>query len=117
LRRLRGAGRLALDQDWAAKLGILPREVNDIVQESAFGAAWDVVEHRSPRFAQHLLRPVELPEQISVARRRLAHLREGSSGARQHVQAKLTISVAARETQAGPIRSMKRAAASSLLRE
>jgi hypothetical protein len=76
-RRLHGAGHLALDQDWAAKLGISPREVNDIIQESAFGAAWDVVEHRSPRFARHLLRPVELPEQISVARRWLAHLREG----------------------------------------
>jgi hypothetical protein len=95
LRRLHGAGRLALDQYWADKLRISPREVNDIIREPAFGAAWAVIEDRSPRFARQLLRPTELPEQMSIARRWLAHLREGGSGARQHVQAKLAISIPA----------------------
>ena len=61
LRRLHGAGRLALDQDWVAELGISPRDVNDIIKEPAFGAAWGVVEDRSPLFARRLLRPAELP--------------------------------------------------------
>ena len=95
LRRLHGAGRLALDQDWALKLEIPAREVNDIIQESAFGAAWRAIEDRSPLFARRLLRPAELPEQISIARRWLARLREGGSPTRQHVQAKLPISIRA----------------------
>jgi GT2 family glycosyltransferase len=95
LRRQHGAERLALDQDWAAKLGISPREVNDVIQESTFGAAWGAIEDRSPLFARRLLRPAELPEQISIARRWLARMREGGSGARQHVQTKLTISIPA----------------------
>jgi cellulose synthase/poly-beta-1,6-N-acetylglucosamine synthase-like glycosyltransferase len=95
LRRRHRAGRLALDQDWAAKLGISPREVNDIIQESAFGAVWEAIEDRSPLFARRLLRPAELPEQISIARRWLARVGEGGSGARQHLQTKLTISIPA----------------------
>jgi Glycosyl transferase family 2 len=95
LRRQYRAGRLALDQDWAAKLGISPREVDDIIQETAFGAAWAAIEDRSPLFARRLLRPAELPEQISLARRWLPRLREGRSGARQHIQTKLAISIPA----------------------
>jgi hypothetical protein len=95
LRRLHGAGRLALDQDWAAKLEIPAREVNDIIQESTFGAAWALIEDRSPLFARRLLRPAELPGQIVIARRWLAHLREEGSRTRQHVQAKLPISIRA----------------------
>ena len=95
LRRLHGDGRLALDQDWAAKLRISPREVDDIIQEPAFGAAWGAIENRSPLFARRLLRPAELPEQIAIARRWLAYLRERGSGARQHVQTKLTIAIPA----------------------
>jgi cellulose synthase/poly-beta-1,6-N-acetylglucosamine synthase-like glycosyltransferase len=95
LRRLHGDGRLALDQDWAAKLGISELAVNDVIQEPTFGAAWGVIEERSPRFARQLLRPTELSEQISIARRWLTHLREADSGARQHVQAKLAISIPA----------------------
>jgi Glycosyl transferase family 2 len=102
LRRLHGAGRLALDQDWAAKLGISAREVNDIIQDPAFGAAWSVIEDRTPLFARHLLRPAELPEQISTARRSLAGLREGGSGARQHVQPKFSISIGARDDAGRP---------------
>jgi cellulose synthase/poly-beta-1,6-N-acetylglucosamine synthase-like glycosyltransferase len=95
LRRLHGAGRLALDQDWALSLEIPAREVNDIVQESTFGAAWRAIEDRSPLFARRLLRPAELPGHISIARRWLARLREGGSPTRQHVQAKLPISIRA----------------------
>jgi Glycosyltransferase like family 2 len=95
LRRLHRAGRLALDQDWAAKLEIPARDVNDIIQESTFGAAWALIEDRSPLFARRLLRPAELPGQIVIARRWLAHLREEGSRTRQHVQAKLPISIRA----------------------
>ena len=69
LRRLHGAGRLALDQDWAIKLGISAQVVNDVLQEPGFGAAWSIIEDRSPLFVRHVLRPAELPEQISIARR------------------------------------------------
>ena len=97
LRGLHGAGRLTLDQDWAAELGISPRDVNDIIKEPTFGAAWSVIEDQSPLFARRLLRPTELPEQIAVARRSLAGLREGGSGARQHVHPKLRISIRAHD--------------------
>ena len=50
--------------------------VNEIVKERAFGAAWNVIEERSPLFARRLLRPDELPEQIAIARRSLACLRD-----------------------------------------
>jgi cellulose synthase/poly-beta-1,6-N-acetylglucosamine synthase-like glycosyltransferase len=105
LRRLHGDGRLAVDQDWAAKLGISELAVNDVIQEPTFGAAWDVIEERSPLFARQLLRPTELPKQISIARRWLTPLREGDSGARQHVQAKLAISIPALK-EAGRLNSL-----------
>ncbi len=95
LRRLRSAGLLVLDQDWATKLGIAPRDVDAIRGEPSFGAAWRVIEDRSPLLARRLLRPAQLPEQIDVARRWLAHFRKGRSGARQHVEAKLRISLGA----------------------
>jgi hypothetical protein len=93
LRRLHAAGRLALDQDWAAELGLSACDVNDVIKEAPFGAAWNIIEDRSSLFARHLLRPAELPEQIAIARRSLSLLREGGSGARQHVQTKFSISI------------------------
>jgi hypothetical protein len=93
LRRRHGAGRFALNQNWAEKLEISPREVDDLIQESPFGAMWAAIESRSPLFARRLLRPAELPEQISIARRWLAHLRKRGSGARQHIQPKFSISI------------------------
>jgi hypothetical protein len=95
LRRLHGAGCLALDQDWAAKLAISPRDVNDIIKEQVFGTAWSILEDRSPLFARQLLRPAELPEQIAIARRSLTSLRDGGSCPRQHVQTKFSISIRA----------------------
>jgi len=74
-RRLHGAGRLALESEWAAELGIAARQVNEITKEAAFGYAWRLVEDRSPLLARQLLRPAELPEQISIARRSVARLR------------------------------------------
>jgi hypothetical protein len=116
LRRRHGAGRLALDQDWAAKLGISSREVNDIIQETAFGAAWGAIEDRSPLFARRLLRPTELPEQISIARRWLATCANAAQ-ARDNTSSRNSAYRSARSTTyPGPIRSMKRVAASSPLR-
>jgi cellulose synthase/poly-beta-1,6-N-acetylglucosamine synthase-like glycosyltransferase len=93
LRRLDAAGRLALDRNWAAELGLSPRDVNDIISEAAFGAAWNIIEDRSSLLARHLLRPAELPEQTAIAGRSLSLLREGGSSARQDVQTKFSISI------------------------
>ena len=92
-RRLHRAGGLALDQEWACELEISPRRVEDISKLSAFGAAWSVIEARSPLLARQLLRPAELPEQISIARRSLARLRKGGSNARQHVEPKTGMAI------------------------
>jgi hypothetical protein len=93
LRRLHGAGRLALDQEWARRFGFSAREVNEISKASAFGAAWSVIEGRSPFFARRLVRPAELPEQISIARRSLARLRKVGSRVRQDVQAETRVAI------------------------
>jgi len=116
LRRRHGAGRLALDQDWAAKLGISSREVNDIIQETAFGAAWGAIEDRSPLFARRLLRPTELPEQISIARRWLATCANAAQARDNTSSRNSAYRSAPSRTYPGPIRSMKRVAASSPLR-
>ena len=88
LRRLHGAGSLAPNREWVRELGISARQLDDISKASAFGAAWSVIEESSQLFARQLLRPAELPAQISIARRSLARLRKGGSRARQHVQPK-----------------------------
>jgi hypothetical protein len=104
LRRLHRTGGLALDRDWGCQLGIPTSYVNHIIKEPTFGAAWSAIEGQNPLFARRLLRPAELPEQIAIARRSLASLREGSSGARQHVQPKLSIPIRAHD-EAGRCRS------------
>jgi Glycosyl transferase family 2 len=93
LRRLHAAGRLALDQDWAAQLALSACDVNDTIKESPFGAAWNIVEERSSLFARQLLRPADLPKQIALARHSLNLLRAKTSGAGQDVQTKLGISI------------------------
>jgi Glycosyltransferase like family 2 len=93
LRRLHGAGPLALDQNWATELGLSTSYVNEFVKESSFGAGWSVIEGRSPFFARRLLRPAELPKQISIARRSLARLRKVDSRVRQHVQAETRVAI------------------------
>jgi Glycosyl transferase family 2 len=81
LRQLHGSGRLVLDQEHASALDISGPDLEDIVKETTFGAAWSVIEDRSPLFARRSLRPAELPEQIKIARRSLSLLRKGSSSA------------------------------------
>ncbi len=76
LRTLHKAGCLAVDKDWASKLSISP-EVAKIIQEPTFGAAWAIIEDRSPLLTRRLLRPADLPKQIFIARRWLANLRAG----------------------------------------
>jgi cellulose synthase/poly-beta-1,6-N-acetylglucosamine synthase-like glycosyltransferase len=93
LRRLHGAGRLGLDDKWGRKLGFSAREVDELSKASAFGAAWSVIEGRSPFFARRLLTPAELPEQISIARRSLARIRKSGSRVRQHVQAEARVAI------------------------
>jgi hypothetical protein len=93
LRRLHGEGHFYLNHDWAAQLRLSASHVNDIKKETAFGAAWSVIEDRSPLFARRLLRPAELPEQIAIASRSLSLLGETGSGARQNVQTKFSISI------------------------
>ena len=93
LRRLHGARRLALDREWARDLGMAAGAVEDVCKRSAFGAAWSVIEDASPLFARRLVRPAELPEQISIARRSLARLRKAASRPRQHVQAEARVAI------------------------
>jgi GT2 family glycosyltransferase len=95
LRRRHSTGRLAFDRDWVEKLKIPPHEIDDLMQESAFGSIWAGIECRSPRLARRLLRPAELSEQISIARRWLAHLRERGLAARQHIQPEFSIAISA----------------------
>ena len=92
LRQRHGAEGLVFDRDWAKKLKISPQDMDELVQKSAFGAVWASIEFRSPRFARQLLRPSELPEQISIARRWLAHLRERSE-ARQYIQPEFSVAI------------------------
>jgi cellulose synthase/poly-beta-1,6-N-acetylglucosamine synthase-like glycosyltransferase len=93
LRRLHGAGHFYLNHDWAEELRLSASHVNDIKKKAGFGAAWSVIEVRSPLFARRLLRPAELPEQIAIARRSLSLLGESGSRARQNVQTKFRISI------------------------
>jgi cellulose synthase/poly-beta-1,6-N-acetylglucosamine synthase-like glycosyltransferase len=79
LRRLYGAGRLALNQGWPLRLLIPSGGVNGVIQAPTFGAAWAIIEDRSPLFARRLLRPAELPGQLSIARRWLPRLRRCNS--------------------------------------
>ena len=76
-----------------AELELSACDVNDILEEVPFGAAWNIIEDRSSLFARRLLRPAELPAQIAIARRSLSLLRAKASGARQDVQTKFSISV------------------------
>jgi hypothetical protein len=93
LRRLHGVGHLARDHDWPTALGLSACDVNDVIKESPFGAAWTIVEDRSPLFARRLLRPADLPEQIALARHSLSLLCAKASGAGQDVQPKLGIAI------------------------
>jgi Glycosyl transferase family 2 len=102
LRRLHAAAGLAFDQDWVAELGLSAFDVNDILNQVPFGAAWDIIENRSPMFTRRLLRPSELPEQIAIARGALSLLREDGSGARQDVQTKFSVSISPLEHPARP---------------
>ena len=77
----------------ARDLGMAAGAVEDVCKRSAFGAAWSVIEGRSPFFARRLLTPAELPEQISIARRSLARLRKVGSRVRQHVQAEARVAI------------------------
>jgi GT2 family glycosyltransferase len=102
LRLRHEAGTLALDQGWAEKLEISHCKVDELIRESAFGAIWADIESRSPFFALRLLRPAELPGQISIARRWLTHLRKRGSGARQHIEPKLSISISSLDDTCPP---------------
>src|ERR1700727_614347 len=42
LRRRHSAGHVALDQDWAAELGLSACDVNEVIKEAPFGAAWNI---------------------------------------------------------------------------
>jgi hypothetical protein len=95
LRQMHGAGLLTLDQEWARKLQLSVQDIVDVMSKSAFGSAWRVIEERSPRLARQLMRPAELPRQISIARRWLPCLRQARSCARQDVETKLSVPIGA----------------------
>jgi hypothetical protein len=57
LRRLHAAGRLARDHDWPAALGLSACDVNDVIKESPFGAAWNIIENRGSAPEVKIFRP------------------------------------------------------------
>jgi cellulose synthase/poly-beta-1,6-N-acetylglucosamine synthase-like glycosyltransferase len=93
LRQLHRAGQLALNQDWPKRLGIFTPDKYRIINESAFGAAWALIETGSPLFIRRSLRPAELPEQISVAHRRLARLQKNPPNPRQRMSSTTPVQI------------------------
>jgi hypothetical protein len=91
LRWLRRAGKLVGNGAWARELGIPAPDAQRICRAPTFGAAWSAVEHKSPLFHRRLLKPAELPDQISGARRALARLRKGALAMREHVESEVVM--------------------------
>jgi hypothetical protein len=56
-------------------LAISTPEATRVANETAFGAAWAIVERSSPLLQRRLLRPSDLPREIAVARKRLSRLK------------------------------------------
>ena len=117
LRRLHGAGRLALDQDWAAKLGISAGDVNDIMQRVRIRRCMERHRGSKPAVCSAIAETGRIAgtdrNRASFARlpprRRLKRATTRPDEIERYRSARST-------TQAGPIRSMKRATASSPLR-
>ena len=91
LRWLRRAGKLVGNGAWARELGIPASAAQRICQAPSFGSAWSAVEYKSPLFLRRLLKPAELPDQISGARRALARLRKGALAMREHVESEVVM--------------------------
>jgi Glycosyl transferase family 2 len=115
LRRLHAAGRLALDQDWAAELGLSSRDVTDIIKESPFGAAWNMIEDRSSPFARQLLPASRIAR---ADRNRPSFAGPSPRGQERDKTSKRNSAYrsACLTTSPDPICSMKRATASSPLK-
>jgi cellulose synthase/poly-beta-1,6-N-acetylglucosamine synthase-like glycosyltransferase len=93
LRRLRSAGALFADGAWAREVGISASEAKRISKAPSFGAAWSTVECVSPLFVRRLLKPTELPDQISGLHRAVARLRKRALWTPEHVEAEAGMSL------------------------
>jgi hypothetical protein len=94
LRRRFHSGRLKSDQRWRAALGLAPNAARQVCAAKTFGNLWSSVEATSPMLRRRLLIPVELPAQISKARRALARLRTCALPLDQHVDAEIGMAIA-----------------------
>jgi hypothetical protein len=62
---------------WAASVGISAENTADVAHLPDFAALWEAVTSQSPQLVSRLLRPDELPEEISRAKRIVSILRRG----------------------------------------
>jgi GT2 family glycosyltransferase len=95
VRCLHRTGRLAENVEWMARLGIPAVDARRASRSATFGAAWSVIEARSPMLERRLLKPAELPAQISGARRALDRLRKTPLVPNEDLETKRLITVAA----------------------
>jgi hypothetical protein len=74
---------------WARTLGVSEPQWRRMVEAPTFGSAWAIAESASPGLKRRLLRPHDLPGEISMARRALTRLRVPTTS--QYVQPKFLV--------------------------
>jgi glycosyl transferase family 2 len=77
LRRWHREAWLANNHEWAPSLGLSAENAVDVAHLADFAALWEAVTSQSPQLVSRLLRPAELPEEISRAKRIVRILRRG----------------------------------------
>jgi GT2 family glycosyltransferase len=94
LRRLYHSGGSNQDCGWIAGLGIASRDARHVFCAETFGELWRTIETTSPVLTRRLLKPAQLPEQISIAQRVLARIRKRALSLDQDVDAESVMAVA-----------------------
>jgi GT2 family glycosyltransferase len=94
LRRLYRSGRLNAYPGWTAGLGINHTDLRAVFRAKAFGELWRAIEATSPVLTRRLLKPAQLPGQISIAQRVLPRVRKCALPSDQDVNAESVIAVA-----------------------
>ena len=77
MRRWHRQAWLADNLVWAASVGISAENTADVAHLPDLAALWEAVTSQSPQLVSRLLRPDELPEEISRAKRIVRILRRG----------------------------------------
>src|SRR5580704_1288942 len=94
LRRLYHSAGSKPDSDCIAGLGIASRDARHVFCAETFGELWSAVEATSPVLTRRLLKPAQLPEQISIAQRVLARIRKCALSLDQDVDAESVMAIA-----------------------